>query len=86
MIGNFVNIGDIGEPHLKTDGIIGGNIGVNQATTPTDYTNVRVDSCDTGKSERWQVRPTYDITLLDFEYFATNTNALLSIATLHCIA
>ena len=75
MIGNFVNIGDIGEPHLKTDGIIGGNIGVYQATTPTDYTNVRVDSCDTGKAERWQVRPTYDLTLLDFEF-----------ATLHCIA
>ena len=30
--------------------------GVFQATTPTDYTNVRVDSCDTGKAERWQVR------------------------------
>ena len=27
-----------------------------QATTPTDYTNVRVESCDNSKAERWQVR------------------------------
>ena len=26
-----------------------------KATTPADYTNVRVDNCDTGRAERWQV-------------------------------
>jgi len=31
------------------------------ATTPTDYTNVRVDSCDTGKAERWQVTASGEI-------------------------
>jgi len=25
------------------------------ATTPADYTNVRIDRCDTGRAERWQV-------------------------------
>merc|ERR1712192_136480 len=31
------------------------------ATTPTDYTNVRVESCDSGKAERWQVTATGEI-------------------------
>ena len=36
-----------------------------QATTPADYTNVKVDSCDEGRAERWQVGAQNGIKLFD---------------------
>ena len=37
-----------------------------QAMMPTDYTNVRVDSCDTGRAERWQVRDYFKFHVIRF--------------------